>query len=199
MESREDKSEVSISQEATKSPAILCLLDYVFGNMVIHYSRSRVIHPRQSFEDMLELVREERLVSESIKMIYLLVGRADILSSSGSVIRSLEKLLEGFARIQPRIMVVVGAILVLPSDTMKERANIIEINQRIQGLTDGDHHWSFFNPNVCIAIAGEPQKRFFDRDRKLNKAGCRFVAQALVATSKSARMLQNFELLPPKY
>lgn len=184
--------------DSKKDPTVLCLLDSVFGNMTIHYSSTRIVHPRQGFEDILEIVREEQLISHSTKLVYLLVGQADVLTSSGSVIRSVEKLLDGLAKIQPRIMIVIGAILLDPSDTIAARANILEINQKLGRLAEQDHHWSFFNPNVCITVAGEPQKHFFDRENRINKAGCRLVAQALVATSKSARMLQKFSLLPPK-
>lgn len=166
--------------------------------MVIHYSRTRIVHPRQGFEDILEILREENLISQGIKVVYLLVGRADLLSPPLQVIKNMERLLGGMANLQPKIMVVVGALIVLPSDSLKERANILEINQKIAKMVERDHHWVFFNPNISVSIAGEPQKRFFDRENRINRAGCRFVAQALVATSKSARMLQNFDLLPPK-
>lgn len=185
-------------QDQKREPTILCLLDHVLGNMMIHYARSHVVHPKQGFKDILEIVLTENLLANGIKLVYLLVGRADILSLPGLVIREAEKLLDGLAKIQSRIMIVVGAVLILPSDSPRDKANIRELNQKLQILSEKDHHWVFFNPNVSVAVAGDPQKWFFDREGKLNKAGCRFVAQALVATSKSARMLQNFDLLLEK-
>lgn len=192
------RENVRKSPERNNNPAVLCLLDHVLGNMVIHYSRTRRIHPRQGFEDILEIVREEKLLDEGIKLIYLLVGRADVYQSSGSVIISVEKLLEGFSRIQPRVLTVVGAVLSVPSDTHDVRANIREINLSLASLAEKDHHWLYFNTNLSVSVAGEVQKRFFDREMKVNKAGCRFIAQGLVASSKAARMLQNYHVLPLK-
>lgn len=181
-----------------KNATVLCLLDYVLGNMIIHYSNTRVLHPRQGFEDVLEVVREENWITDSTKMIYLLIGRADIQSAPGSILRAVEVLLNGLARIQPKIMVVLGAIIVCPSDTREMCENIFEVNRRLAKVADFDHHWLFFDSNASISLAGNPQKRFFDKDARINKAGCLFIAQGLVATSKAARMLQKFNELPPK-
>lgn len=85
-----------------------------------------------------------------------------------------------------------------PLDSPIVRGYIQEFNQNLAALAQQDHHWLFFDPNTSISVAGEPQKRYFDKDRKINKAGCRFIAQGLVATSKAARMLQNFGILPPR-
>lgn len=57
-----------------RDPSVLCLLDHVLGNMVIHYLKTRVVHPRQGLDDILEIVKEENLITSSIKLIYLLVG-----------------------------------------------------------------------------------------------------------------------------
>lgn len=186
------------SLDKNNSPAVLCLLDHVLGNMVIHYSRTRIIHPRQGVDDVLEIIHEENLLDNNIKLIYLLVGRADVFSPPVSVVHAVEKLLEGFSKLQLRVLTLVGAILVTPTDTQNMRTNIGEINAQLARLADRDHHWLFFNPNVSVSIAGEVQRRFFDKEGRLNKAGCRFVAQGLVATSKAARMVQNYHILPPK-
>lgn len=166
--------------------------------MVIHYSRMRRVHPRQGFDDVLEILREEKLLDDGIKLIYLLIGRADLDQSPGSVIISVEKLLEGFSRSQPRVLTVLGAILMTPWDSTSTKEKIKEINQSLSVLAEKDHHWLYFNTNVSISVAGEVQKRFFDREGRVNKAGCRFIAQGLVASSKAARMLQNYHILPPK-
>lgn len=197
-----EKESASIKTPDTPSvrrdPTILCLLDYILGNLTIHYSRTRVIHARQGFDDILEVVREENLLANGIKLIYLLIGRADCFAHPGSVIRSAEKLLDGLTRINPRIMIVIGGIISDPADSTNVRTNAVDINQKLAKLAENDHHWVFFNPNISISVAGEPQKRFFDKEGKVNKAGCRFIAQALVATSRSARMLQNYDLIPLK-
>lgn len=181
-----------------REPSVLCLLDHVLGNMLIHYSKTRVVHPRQGLDDILEIVKEENLILSSIKLIYLLVGRVDSLMSPGSVICSAEKVLKGFSRLQPRVMTLVGGIVILPQDSTEVRANITEINKELAKLIEKEHHWAFFNPNISVSIATVPERRYFDREGKLNKAGCRLVAQGLVATSKAARMLQGFSNLPPK-
>lgn len=193
-----DTAKLNKSLDGNNTPTVLCLLDHVLGNMVIHYSRTRRIHPRQGFDDILEIVHEESLLDDHIKLIYLLVGRADAGSSPGSVVLSVEKLLEGFSRAQPRVLTVIGAVLVAPSDSINIRTNIGDINAQLARLADKDHHWLFFDPNVSISVAGEVQKRFFDKEGRVNKAGCRFVAQGLVATSKAAHMLQKYHILPPK-
>lgn len=90
-------------------PAVLCILDHMLGNMIIHYSRTRVLHPRQGFEDLPEIIREEQILDEFIKLIYLLMGRADVLSLPGSAISSVKKCLDALSRKQPRVMVVLGA------------------------------------------------------------------------------------------
>lgn len=95
---------------------MLCLFDHVLGNMVIHYSRTRIIHPRQGLEDILEILREENLLDGDIKLIYFLAGRADAIQNPLAVGRSLEKLLDGVSKISPRVMCVLGGILILPSD-----------------------------------------------------------------------------------
>lgn len=193
-----DVSGQTTEKPVSKSTTVLCMFDNILGNLIIHYSKIRVLHPQQGFEDILEVVREEKLLGEGIKLIYLLAGRADILHAPSGVTRNVEKLLHGLARIEPRIMVVIGAILIVPSDSKLIRESIHEINHSLARIAETDHHWVFFNPNISVSIAGEPQKRFFDREDKVNKAGCRFIAQGLVASSKAARMLQNFSYLPPK-
>lgn len=175
------------------------MLDYVLGNLIIHYSKTRILHPRQGFGDLFEVITEEHLLTNSTKLVYLLVGRAEVQSPPGSVIEALETLLENVSKEQPRVMTVLGAVLISPWDSITTRANIVEINQRMAKLAERDHHWLYFNSNHSVSLAGEPQKRFFDRDGKLNKPGCRFLAQGLVATSKAARMLQNYNDLPPKH
>lgn len=184
--------------DASKNPAVLCLLDHMLGNMIIHYSRTRIIHSRQGFEDILEIVNEEKLLDNGIKMVYLLAGRADVSQPPGSVVRAVEKLLDGLAKIQPRILIVIGAILGGPADSMYIRNNLEEINVRLADLANRDHHWLFFNPNLSISVAGEVQKRFFDKEERVNKPGCRFIAQGLVSTSKAARLLQKYHVLPPR-
>lgn len=179
-------------------PAVLCILDFMLGNMIIHYSRTRVLHPRQGFDDLPEIIREENILDEFIKLVYLLMGRADILSLPGVTMASVKKSLDALSKQQPRVMVVLGAILVDPLDPINVRNQIQDFNQKLASLAQQDHHWLFFDPNISISVAGEPQKRFFDKDRKINKAGCRFIAQGLVATSKAARMLQNYSILPPR-
>lgn len=183
--------------QSVRKPAVLCLFDHAIGNMVIHYSRTRILHPRQGLEDILEVLREEKLLDEDIKLIYLLAGRADSHLNPLAVGRSLEKLLDGISKINPRVMCVLGGVLMLPSDGEETRHNMAEINLRFAKTAVKDQHWLFFNPNLSVSLAGNPQRRFFDREGKLNKTGCRFVAQALVAASKAARMLQNFASLPP--
>lgn len=193
-----DRALRSGNKSETITPAILCLLDYILGNMIIHYSRSRVLHARQGFDDVPEIIREENLLERGIKLIYLLIGRADGGLPAGSVLRSVEKLLDFLFKKQPRVMTVIGGIVLDPMDGPDIRSNMLEINQKLASLAQNDHHWLFFNPNASISVAGETQRQFFDRDRKVNKAGCRFIAQGLVATSKAARMLQNYNILPPK-
>lgn len=185
-------------RQKSNGPTVLCLLDHILGNMVIHYSRTRVIHPRQGFDDVLEIIREEKLLDQGIKLIYLLVGRADVYQPPGLVIHSMEKLLGGFSRIQPRVLTVLGGILNTPADEFSISENIKEINRRLAELAGRDHHWLYFDPNVSVSVAGQVQKRFFDKEGRLNKPGCRFMAQGLVATSKAARLLQNYYNLPTK-
>lgn len=185
-------------QEENKAATVLCLFDHALGNMIIHYARVRILHPRQGFDDVLEVVREEKLLSDVVKLVYLLVGRADLHLSPGTTVCSVEKVLEGFSRIQAKVLTVVGAVMMLPSDSRSVRNNLVELNQRLARLAEKDHHWLFFDPNVSVSLAGEPQRKFFDREGKLNKSGCRTVAQSLVATAKAARMLQKYSSLPPK-
>lgn len=144
------------------------------------------------------MIREESLLSGGIKLVYLLAGRPDISMSPVVFGRNIEKLLDGMARIAPRIMIVLGAVLMDPADSAQVRSNILEINAKLAKLAERDHHWLYFNANISISIAGIPQKRFFDKLGRVNKAGCRFIAQGLVASSKAGRMLQNFAVLPPK-
>lgn len=186
------------TQHQVQKPTVLCILDHILGNLIIHYSRTRVLHPRQGVEDVLEVIREENLLADGIKLVYLLAGRPDISLSPGTFGRNVEKLLDGMARIVPRIMIVIGAVLVDPSDGSQMLDNIREMNARLSRIAEGDHHWLYFNTNLSISVAGQPQKRFFDKLGKVNKNGCRFIAQGLVASSKAVRMLQNFTSLPPK-
>lgn len=193
-----DKNTRGIKRELNKNHTVLCLFDHALGNLIIHYSRIRILHPGQGFDDVMEVVREEKLLDDHTKLIYMLIGRADLHLSPGSIIHSVEKVLEGFSRIQPKVLTVIGAVLMLPSDNMMVKTKINKLNRALARLAEGDHHWLFFDPNVAISVAGEPQKRFFDREEKLNKPGCRFVAQSLVATTKAARMLQKYNMLPDK-
>lgn len=146
----------------------------------------------------MEVIREEKLLDDGIKLVYLLAGRPDVSASPAAFGKGIEKLLEGMARISPRVMIVLGAVLMDPYDSSEIKANITDINIRLAKLAEKDHHWLYFNANVSISIAGNPQKRFFDKQGRVNKAGCRFIAQGLVASSKAGRMLQNFSVLPPK-
>lgn len=180
-----------------RSPSILCLMDYVYGNMMIHYSKSRVLHCGQGLDDILEVVKEYALLDLTIKLIYLLAGRADALLEPSAFVRGLEKLLWEFARLNPRLMFVIGGVVVTLEDNPQARDNIAEINLRVARLAEKDHHWLYFNPNSCLMLGGEPQRKMCDGRGQLVKSGCRVVAQALVAASKSARMLQNFGVLPP--
>lgn len=177
--------------------SILCLLDHVYGNMIIHYARSRVLHPRQGLEDIFEVIKEENLIDSNIKLVYLLAGRADLHLSASAFLRGLEKLLYDIARMNPRLMVVIAGIVLAPDDPPQARTNLADINLKMARLADRDHHWLYFNPNNCLMLGGEPQRKLFDNKGQLVKAGCRVVAQALVGASKSARMLQNFGVLPP--
>lgn len=196
---QENKGSGPVPRNASqdRSPSVLCLLDFVLGNMTIHYSRTRVLHPRQGLEDVMEVVREENLLSQNIKLVYCLVGRADVLLAPAAFARLFDKLLLALARINPRIMCVIGGIVACPGDSNEIRNNVVEINQSLARLAERDHHWLFFNPNICLSFGGEPQRKFFDGKAQLVRSGCRAVAQALVAASKSARMLQNFGVLPP--
>lgn len=142
---------------------MLCLFDHIIGNMVIHYSRMRFLHPRQGLEDILEVLREEKLLDEDIKLIYLLAGRADVHLDPLAVGCSLEKLLDGIAKMNPRVMCVIGGIMMLPTDNEKARVNLLQINQRLEKTAAKDQHWLYFNPNLTVSLAGDPQKRFFDK------------------------------------
>lgn len=104
-------------------PTVLCLLDYSLGNMIIHYSKTRVLHPRQGLEDLFEVIMEENLLGDTTKLIYLLIGWADISLNPGVVARNVETLLENVAKLQPRIMTVIGAIVINPLDPMSVRAD----------------------------------------------------------------------------
>lgn len=187
-----------MQQTSSKNPSILCLLDHALGNMIIHYSKTRVLHPGQGFDDILEVIRVDNLLLEGTKLVYLLAGHASILQVPGSVVNHLEKLLEGMYKLNPKIMCVLGAIVILPDDGPEIRTAVHDINFRIARLAEKDLHWSFFDTNQSVSLAGQPQKHFFDKEGKVNKAGCRFIAQGLVATSRAARMLQNYAILPPK-
>lgn len=185
------------STQERKGPSVLCLLDFAFGNMTIHYSRTRILHARQGFEDVLEVVREDKLLDSGIKLVYLLAGRADAHLSPSVVQMSLEKLLDGLVKINPKVMLVLGGILKVPSDTLETQKNVGDINVRLAHLASKDPHYLYFDPNLSVCLAGMPQKRFFDKMQRVNRAGCRFIAQALVGASKGAQMLQNYNSLPP--
>lgn len=198
---REENTTESIANtkpEQSNNHTVLCLFDHVLGNMIIHYSRIRVLHPRQGFDDIMEVTKEEQLLEDQTKLIYMLIGRADLHLSPGSIIHSVEKVLEGFSRINSRVLTVIGAMLILPSDSQLIRVKLNEVNKALARLAEKDHHWLFFDPNLAVSLVGEPQKRYFDREGKLNKPGCRIVAQSLVATAKAARMLQKYNALPEK-
>lgn len=199
---RDPSDSLSFSRQASnfgRKPTVLCILDHKLENLLIHYSRTRVLHPRQGIEDILEVIREESLLEGGIKLVYLLAGRPDISVSPMTFGHNVQKLLDGMAKVAPRIMVVIGGVLMDPTDSPGTKANIAEINSGLSLLAETDHHWLYFNTNASISVAGEPQKRFYDKVGKINKAGCRFIAQGLVANSKSAQMLQNFSYLPPKF
>lgn len=181
-----------------KQLSVLCILDDILGNLIIHYSKTRVLHPRQGIDDILEVVREENLLDNGIKLVYLLAGRPDKSLPPVNFGHNVEKLLDGMAKIIPRIMVVLGAVIINPGDDWETKCNIVDLNSKLARIAEGDHHWLFFNANTSISVAGDPQKRFFDKLGRVNKAGCRFIAQGLVGSSKAARMLQNFSSLPPK-
>lgn len=183
---------------SNRRPSVLCIFDHILGNMIIHYSKTRILHPRQGIEDILEVIREENLLNDGIKLVYLLAGRPDMSVSAVEFGHRVEKLLDGMAKIAPRIMVVIGAVLIEPSDSWETKVNIAEINSKLARIAECDHHWLYFNTNVSISVGGDPQRKFFEKSGKINKTGCRFIAQGLVSSSKAARMLQNFASLPPK-
>lgn len=141
---------------------------------------------------------EEALLGPTIKLIYLVVGRADAHLSPVVFARNYENLLVGLARMEPRIMCVIGGLILCPEDSEQAKLNMSEINLALARLADKDPHWLYLNPNNSLGLGGQPQKRFFDKNSKVVKAGCRALAQALVAASKSARMIQNFAVLVPK-
>lgn len=186
-----------LKESGSRPSAVLCLLDFVLGNMIIHYSKTRVLHPGQGLDDIAEILNEEGLFGQGIKLVYCLVGRASSHLGPSAFICLFEKLLISLARINPRIMCVIGGVILCPGDGPQDRENIIEINLKLARLAEQDHHWLFFNPNITLSFGGVPQKKFFDAKGQVVKPGCRVLAQALVSASKSARMLQNYAVLPP--
>lgn len=181
-----------------KAATVLCVLDFVLGNLKIHYSRTKVLHPRQGLSDVMEVMREEGLLAESVRLIYFLAGRADLHLSASAFGRSLEKLLDDISSLNPRVMLVMGGLVMSPNDTDDCKSNLVEINSKIAKIAEKDPHWAYFNPNFVLSLGGQVQKRFFDRDGKLNNQGCIVVAKGLVSVSKLGRMHQNFGVLPPR-
>lgn len=157
-----------------------------------------MLHPGQGIDDILEVVDEESLLSDNIKLLYLLAGRSDSHLSPGVFGHNLEVLLEGLMKRKPRLMCVLGGLVISPFDGDNRIQSITEINGKIARVAEKDHHWLFFDPNSGVAPGCLPTKRFFDKDGLVNRAGCRIVAKGLVAASKGARMLQNYAVLPPK-
>lgn len=168
------------------------------GNLKIHYSRTRVLHSRQGLDDIFEVVREENLLSPNIRVLYFMAGRADVHLSPSIFGRSLEQALRAIWNLNPRLMVVISGVIIAPNDADELKVAIMEINQKIGKIADRDPHLLFFNPNIGLSLGGGPQRRFFDKDSKVNNQGCSIVARGIVAASKNGRMHQNYSALAPK-
>lgn len=191
-------SPTPMQQRVDKSPSVLCLLDFLLGNLKIHYSKTRVLHPRQGIDDVLEVVREENLLFPNIRVVYFLVGRADVHLSSSCFGKALDQLLCALWSLNPRLMLILGGIVMTTNDTEEQKVAIGEKNQRLARMADKDPHLLFFNPNIGLSLAGAPQKRFFDKDSKINNQGCAIIARGLVAAAKNGRLHQNYSALAPK-
>lgn len=163
----------------------------------MHYSITRVLHPRQGLEELKDMIRGTELNLENTRLVYFLAGRAEVHLSPAEFAKSLEQVLRELQRRSPRIMILLGAIPMFPTDSPQVRANILELNLRMARLADRDPHWLFCNINNVLTMGGQPQKKFFDSEGKVSKAGCRLVAQNVVAASRSARMQRNFDVLDP--
>lgn len=141
--------------------------------------------------------RRNAFCHQVLSLVYLLVGRADSHLSPVTFSWAYEKLLQGLARLNPKLMCILGGVLIWPEDAAKIKQNAEEINIRLAWLADKDQHWLAFNPNISLGLGGVPRRRVFDKNGRVLKVGCRALLQAIVAASKSPCMLQNYGVLPP--
>lgn len=185
------------SPQPQRPPTVLCILDHVLCNLTIHYSQTMVLRHDQGLRELTKLVRQDRFDLSRIRLVYLLAGRADAHLPPATFGRVLEDLLQAFQRKAPRIMILVCAVLMVVSDSDKDRLAIREINLKMAKIADKDPHWQFCNPNSVLALAGNPQKRFFSDTGLIQNNGCMTLAKVIVAASKNARMQKNFDLLRP--
>lgn len=183
--------------KARRQTSVLCILDHTFCNLMMHYSETIILHPGQSWSEILDLVNKGDINLNGIRLVYLLAGRADCHHAPSRVLKRVEELLRGLQSKSSRVMCLLGSVVLLPSDKLELQMNIKEINLHLAKLAEKDPHWLFCNFNSSLALGGIPQKRFFDKQGVVSTAGCRIVAKSVVAASKGARMQRNFDLLAP--
>lgn len=185
------------SPRRERVPTVLCILDFLLSNLTMHYSVSKVLHPGQGLEEIVELFKAGLLSLNNIRLVYILAGRADSHLSPGEFVRRLEVLLNYLHSVSPRVMVLLAGLIIEPTDSGDIAVNITEVNQRISRIADKNPHWLYCNPNTVLALGGVPQKRFFNKDGFVLKSGCMNIAKFVVAASRGARMQKNFDVLPP--
>lgn len=176
---------------------MLCILDHEFAQLKIFKSVTQILNSRQGLPEIAEMVLQDKLRVDNMRLVYFLAGRADAHLSSSAFTRSLEAILANFRWKNPRLMCLLCSVLITPNDTDDIKSGIADINRRLARIAEKDPHWLYCNINAAVSQKGVPNRKFFDKEGNLLRGGCISVAQAVTTTARIAKMQQEFDLLPP--
>ena len=141
-----------------------------------------ILEPEHGVMDILRWIEKGRFEPHRFDIVSVMIGRADIKRSRSWFMASMEELFTVIGKLNPSVLMLVGALLPSSSDSRVMVRKFVARNSMLQSrcLMAGERRkMEYTRPGKALLMKGGPLPKYYDHEGRLNETGRKVLVQAI--------------------
>ena len=183
---------------SSETPEIVIFAEHLVGNLQIRRAEVFNVHVQDGFQELGDLIANRKFEIVDVKILILLLGRADLWQSDNKFRQSVGYVLEQVRKLNKKAIVLFCAIIPVPGDSVPIKRTSVYRHGYLSHLAGRVPRPEFCKPGKNLLVNGSALQEYFDAEGTLNAMGTNIVVRGLEAKIKCAGLFRKFHDLKAK-
>ena len=173
---------------------VLLLAEYYASNLQVRQAKIQLVHPGSGYAELAEGIARGQVSLFGVRILVLLIGRADVLNREVAVQDSLMRVRDAVNARDPAIIMLVGTPLPWPLDEEKHSRKLYRTTVMLKGLCDAGSTLQYIRATQdCVTLKGV-NRLMVDAVRLTAEASAN-ISKLIVSKIECSKLHQEYQVL----